>query len=233
MNLENNELDMLVVDAAKNAEDFEYLINKFRPLMWSKVSKLAGSSHDARDEMMSAAMRAFHEAVNTYDPEKGHFFQFMSKVIDMRLIDCLRKLNIKKVEIVPLEEESDDDSRSLSPLVKASLEAFAENVHQHNLVLEIEAFKQEISKWNFSMDMLVEHSPKQERTRSVYKKIVEQACSNNEIVKTIYMKRYYPIKKISEITKLPPKTIERARIYIIASIIIRAGDYDYLKSYIA
>ena len=229
----NNELDILAKKASKNNADFEQLLRRFRPFLWGQVSKMAGNSYDTRDEMMGAAIRAFHEAVRSYDPEKGHFYSYMSKGIYMRLIDCLRDMNSDKIETVSLDEQFDYEGGHSLQLEKASLRAHEEDENRRNLVLEITEFTEEIGKWNLTIDMLVQHSPKQDRTRRVYDEIVRQACADDIIMKTIINKHYYPVKRISKITKLPRKTVERARIYIIASIIIRYGDYNYLKSYIS
>ena len=229
---ENADLDRMAAAAAEKTAEFERLLESFKPFLRNRASKLAGVAYDAPDEMMSAAMSAFHEAVKAYDPEKGHFFRFMDNVVRMRLIDCWRRLSADRAETVPLEEEYDGESGYSRQVAAASLRNYDDSVRQRGLVLEIESFKQEIAEWGFSMDALVEHSPKQARTRTVYKEITGLIAADEEIMCTIRDKHYYPVKKISRLTKLPRKLVERARIYTIASLIIRSGDYDYLKSYV-
>jgi hypothetical protein len=82
------------------------------------------------------------------------------------------------------------------------------------------------------MDALVKQSPKHKRVVEEYKYLVEQISKNPDIVQTIKLKHYFPIKKISQISKLPQKKLEYARTFIIASLIIKLGDYDYLSEYV-
>jgi RNA polymerase sigma factor len=229
---DNGELDALAVAAAADEREFESLLTKFRPFLWGKVSKLAGSSYDTREELMSAAMRAFHEAVKTYDRHKGHFFMFMDRVIRSRLIDCLRRLNANKFETVPLEEQYGEESVTSTQLARVSVKAHAEDERRRDLISEIEAFKQKIGEWSISLELLAEHSPKQERTRAVYNEICELVYADAEIMRVIFEKKYYPVKKISKISKLPPKIVERARIFTIGALLIRTGDFQQLNGYI-
>ena len=230
---ENNELDNRAIAAAEDPREFESLLTDFRPFLWSRASHRAGSSYDNRDEMMSAAMQAFYEAVKTYNKNKGHFYKFMSTVVHMRLIDCYRKLTSYQVETVPLDEDYGDEGAFSHQVIAASLKIYEKNTQQRSLVEEIESFKQEIAEWGFSMDVLVENSPKQVKTRDVYKRIAKRAAADSDTLNTIFSKRYYPVKRISKLTKVPQKTVERARTFIVAALIIHRGDYNYLKNYVA
>ncbi|MDR0470053.1 MAG: hypothetical protein LBH09_08795, partial [Peptococcaceae bacterium] len=65
-------------EAAKQSKDeMERLIEEFRPFIHARVSRYAlQSGPDQREEMYSAALIAFYEAIQNYDIEKGHFFTF-------------------------------------------------------------------------------------------------------------------------------------------------------------
>jgi RNA polymerase sigma factor len=89
------DLNSLALSAANSSLEFERLLTQYKPFLWKRVSRFTESSPDERDEMMSDAMQAFHEAVVNYDQTKGHFFPFLEKVIRMRSIDSLRRLQIE------------------------------------------------------------------------------------------------------------------------------------------
>ena len=227
------DLNKRALAAVNNPLEFECLLTLFKPFLWNRVSKLAGSSSDDRDEMMSAAMQAFYEAVVNFDQDKGHFFPFLDRVVQVRLIDSLRKLRAKKNIAIPLDADKEETAAEPRPIIEASLKTYQATLSRQDLVLEIDSFKLELSAWDLSMDLLVKHSPKHTKVQELYKRIVREVAENDEVIQTIQEKHYFPIKKVAELTKLPRKTIERARIFIIASIIIIQGDYDYLRHYVA
>ena len=229
---DTREIDLLAVKAMDSDADFERLLTQFEPFLRSQVSKWTARSHSIYDEMMSSAFQAFYEAVKSYDPSKGYFYHLLKNIVQKRLIDCQRKLTANKAETIPLEYESDEEGVSSRPLIDASIEADKETSRRRDLVLEIEEFKEELSKWDLTMDILAKNSPKQAKTKVIYKDIVKRVAADKDIVRVIRDMRYFPIKKIMALTKLPLKTIERARIFTIASIIIYIGDYTYLKNYI-
>ena len=225
------EIDERAKEALINEAEFESLLQKFRPFLWARASRLAGQYADRREEMMHAASMAFYESVKEYDKQKGHFFQFMNAVVHRRLIDALRKTYAKRIETIPIE--NDDDGASSAIMDKASVSAYREDERRYGLALEIECFKGELADWDINMDELEAHSPKQARLRDIYKKIVADMVNDAEITQIIFTKHYFPVKKISLLSKVPQKIVERGRIYLLASVIIRAGDYDYLKGFVS
>ena len=226
-------IDNRAVIALNNEIEFEKLLEEFKPFLGSQSARLAGRSYEMREEMMDVAIFAFLESIKKYDSEKGHFFPFMRTVVKMRLNDALRKQYAMHVETVPLEIE-DEDGASMSPHIeRASVDAYNESTRQNNFAVEIEYFKEELAEWGITMETLVEHSPKHSRVRDVYRAIIAAVAEDDEIMQTILVKRYFPIKKISILTKVPQKNIERGRTFIIASLIIRVGDYEHLRGYIA
>ena len=107
-----------------------------------------------------------------------------------------------------------------------------ESQRHSDLVIEIECYLRELTEWDISMEMLVANSPKRARLRDVYRKIVFAAAADEEIMQIVWTKRHFPVKKVSELTEVPEKTIERARTFIIGSLIIHAGEYKHLKDFV-
>ncbi|MCL1790494.1 MAG: hypothetical protein FWG40_03905 [Peptococcaceae bacterium] len=230
---EDQDLNGRAIDAAKSKREFERLLLDFQPYLKSRVAKHVGSSQEIREEMKSAAMQAFHEAVMKYDPEKGHFYPFLERVVHRRLIDSLRTLSKKKVVTISLDPERENPTEESRPIVEVSLKAFQAEQRQRDLAIEIEAFKQELKAWGITMDALVKHSPKHVKTRVLYDRITKEVAENDEIIHIMKTKHYYPVKKIAMLTKLPHKTIERSRIFIIASLMILQGDFEHLRGYVS
>jgi RNA polymerase sigma factor len=224
------------VAAKQSTEVIERLIADFTPFMHARVAKYASRCGEAqRGELFSAAMLAFYEAIQKYDSAKGHFFLFANRVVCARIIDCLRSINRHEGQTVPLEEE-DDDCEAISPqsaaLNELSMRSYNAEYQQELLVNEIEQYKAELATWGITLGDLSKHSPKHQKLRETYRTVVSKIIQTPDIVQTIQLKRYFPIKVVAELTELPPKKLERARIYILAALIIRMGDYDLLADYV-
>ena len=237
------DLDRRAESASEDEAEFERFVMEYKPFLLSQVSKLAGGysssygsgyvPNDIYEELTNDALLAFYESVKSYDREKGHFFPFMRTILRMRIVDSIRKHYTKRVATVSLEDYDDEGLEKPSAQVDAaSLESYSESNRQSELAAEIESFKRELSEWGITMDALVEHSPKHARLKALCRVIIDAAAEDDEIMQTMWVKHYFPIKKISMLAEVPLKTVERERIFIIGSLIIRAGDYEYLKHYV-
>jgi hypothetical protein len=82
------------------------------------------------------------------------------------------------------------------------------------------------------MEVLSKQSPKHKSLLQSYREAVAKIAEIPDILQTIHFKRYFPVKAISKITGLPLKNVERARTFILASLIIKIGDFDYLSGYV-
>ena len=229
-------IDDFAVKASKTDEAFETLLTQFKPFLRERAWRFAGRSHDLHDEMLSLAMIAFYEAVCVYDQTKGHFLGFMNRVIHMRLLDGVRRLYAKQVETVPLADYSPEgdtaDKYDSKLIAEASMHVYKDSVRRDEMAVEIESFTNELAEWGFSMDQLVKQSPKHEKLRLVINKVISDISASDEIMNIIWIKRYLPVIKIARLSGVSKATLGRSRIYILASLIIRAGFYDHMKEYI-
>jgi len=227
------EIDDRAVTASYDETEFERLLLEFKPFLYSSVSKLSGNSYDMHKDMMSVARQAFYESIKNYNCQKGNFIQFMKMTVHSRLTDCLRKIYKNRVELTILDSLNEDGQSQTSILDKISIEEYHEETKRINYALEIESLKDELAKWGLTMELLLKHSPKHAKLRDEYRSIVKEILNDTEILNIIFEKRYLPVKKISEKTKIPVKKIERGRIFILSSLIIYNGDYELIKQYVA
>jgi len=228
-------LDSRAVASKDSKTEMESFIKDFEPFLRNRVSKYVfqvnGFQHE---EMFSVAMLAFYEAIKHYNPQKGHFFSFANRVVSDRLIDYLRKACAHKNRIVPLEDEveSDEDERRLVASEEIAISKYNSDCRQELLLDEIKQFTSELSSWGITMDSLAKQSPKHKKLRETYKQVVSKIVETPDILQTIQLKRYFPIKAISEVTSLSLKSLEHARAFILASLIIKTGDYQFLADYV-
>ena len=231
-------IDERAAVAKQDRAVMEQFIEDYRPFLHSRVLKYAQSRDDEKyDELYSSAMMAFYEAIMNFDSERGHFYPFADRVVRARIIDQLRKLYKHEGKFIPLETDADEneggESVRLSALDELSIRSYERKNQENAVADEVQQFTAELDRWGITMESLVKNSPKHAKLRDTYRKIVECVIKNESIVHTIINKLYFPVKTITEISELPQKTVERARIYCIASLIIKLGDYDVLSDYIS
>jgi len=228
------DLDNRALLAKTVSDEMEKLIADFEPFLKTRAAKYAPRSDvHKHNELFSTAMIAFYEAIKGYDKDKGHFFPFAGKVVRNKLIDHVRGIYRTIDNSVPLETEDETQNTPKSEaLQKVSMRLFENDKRRAGLLDEIEQFKAELASWKITMESLAKQSPKHKKQSETYKTLVQQILKSPDIIQTIQLKRYFPISAVSKISGLPQKKLERARTFIIASLIIKMGDYDYLSDYV-
>jgi RNA polymerase sigma factor len=228
-------LDERAKEAKQSETELESLIEKFKPFLKSRAAKYSPHSDPhQREELYSTALMAFYEAVRSYDINKGHFFPFVNRVVNLRIIDHIRKSYKHDGKTIPLDETTEEEQTSAqsSVIEEVSIRKYEEDRSRVQLVEEIEQFKAELSSWGITLESVSKQSPKHKNLRETYKSIVAKISKNTDILQTIQIKRYFPVKAISIFTGLPQKKLEHARTFILASLIIKAGDYEMLSEYV-
>lgn len=224
-------LDQRAAKAAEDPKELELLIEEFQPFLHGCVARYALRSESQHEELFGTAMLAFYEAINSYKTDKGHFFPFSRSVVTRRLIDEVRKDYRKNPATVSIDA-ADEDGMQPQAVSLLSAQEYGAQMRQQDIRDEIEQFKLELSQWDITMKSLAAQSPKHDKLRQTYRMVIQVILDNVDIIQIIQLKRYFPVKKIAELTGVPPKKIERARTFIIASLIIQNGDYEYLSDYI-
>ncbi len=225
-------LDERACRALQDENEANRLIEEFLPFIKSRVRRFIYGYDEIRfDDYQSIAMLAFYEAIKSYDQNRGHFLTFANQIIKLRLIDGLRKESRYQEKIVLLSDEKEPyDNSPASTAAAMSSYAFASQ--NALLSMEIEQFKMELQEWEITLLSLYEQSPKHNSLQKTCRQVVIQCYENQEITEIIQVKRYLPIKKIAKLTNVPEKKLERVRKYLLASLIILTGDYEYLAEYI-
>jgi len=226
------DLNNRAVQANADSNEMERLISDFKPFLHGCAAKYS-SNHSGfeQDDLFSIAMMAFYEAIKSYDDGKGHFFPFAKNVVRCNLLDHIRKVYRREhKEDLQLDDEREDGSSSA--INKMSIREHEDTRHRDSIVDEIEQFKTELAQWSITMESLAAQSPKHKQLIETYAILISQVLEAPHVIQTMQIKRYFPVKEISKISGLPLKKVERARTFIIASIIIKTGDYDYLSDYV-
>ncbi len=217
-----------------NNEEISFLIEEYKPFIASCVKSVTGRyMRYGEDDELSIAMMAFAEAIHSYNINAGNFLPFAKNVIKRRLIDYYRKES-KLNNIIPLNNQNNDDENpsEFDYTVEESINKYSSQEQNYDRKLEIEQLKKDLMKWDISLNDLVTSSPKHKKTRTLYKSIVKYLLNNEDLIEAIKQKRCLPTAEIEKRLSIPRKKIERGRRYILASLIIALGDYEYLKEFL-
>ena len=174
-------------------------------------------------------MQAFHQAILAFNSEKGYFISFARLVIKRRLLNYLQKSSKYNKEITFSQLEFTDNDGNVKEFEIEDLKA---DYFDNPLKLEIEAIKLECLPYNINFLKLENSSPKAQKTKLLCMKITDLVASDKELLSSLKRKTALPAVKIIKQLKISKKVLEHHRHYLIAVIIIKTGDYPYLKEYL-
>lgn len=216
-----------------DTEEINRLVEEYKPFIAACVEKSTGRYvRYGEDDELSVALLAFVEAIKAYNIFKGNFLSFSQNVIKRRLIDYYRKekKHSNVVSINSCYSEEDEKEKDLGS--EKSLDIYAQEQANENRMLEIQELKKELESWDISFGELAKTSPKHDKTRMMCADIIRFLISQPELISQILSKRYLPIAEIEKGLCLPRKKFERMRKYLIAVLIIKTGDYQYVNSFV-
>ncbi len=240
--------DRVIAIKGDNGE-IDRFIEEYKPFIAACTERTSG--HYVRygvDDELSIALSAFLEAINYYDRGRGSFLSFAQGVIRRRLIDYFRKESRFNTVVPPsgrsaetgsgsgssLDSDTGGDGRDggVDPMDEASRQKYFEDEVSEYRRLEIAQLKKELSDWGISFDDLARVSPKHDRTRKACREMVGYLMFRQDLLLSVRDKKQLPVAELAQQLNVPRKIIERTRKYIIAMIIIRTGDYQYISEYI-
>ena len=217
------ELNERVICSKSDEEEFEKLLNEYRPFIASCVSKTVGKYVDEHDDEMSIATLAFREAVERYKEGNGAFLSFAGMVIKDRLIDKIRSDNRRGI-LLSLDCE---EGKRIAESAVSQTKTIDDPVK-----LEIEALSERLKSYGITFSDLVKCSPKHNRTKKLCAAAANSILTNPALLSFIKEHKQMPIKSLEQNLKIPRKTLERHRNYIVSLVEILSGDYVYLAEYV-
>ena len=185
------------------------------------------------DDEWSIALCAFSHAIDTYRIEKGSFLTYAEIVIRRSLIDAHRAESKRAQELVVSPEafEGEMEESVSNPVLSIMIERSI-RAQDRTLQEEILAANEELRQYGFGFYDLTSCSPGQERTRKACSRAADAVLASEAQLSQLTRTQQLPIKWLIERDGIPKKIVERYRKYIIAMIVIRAGDYPALQGYL-
>lgn len=221
-------LTISIQQAAVDSRKRDLFIEAYKPFIAAVVSKICGSYKQyGIDEELSVGLLAFNEAIDKFDG-RGSFLSFAKLVIKSRLYDYFRFIKRHNDS----ESLFNEEGRESQGVINVSVDKDIQNRQHIELNEELETFKKELKKYDITMPELLKSSPKHRRKRKAVNKVIDFMCTSKECLTFFNSKGNLPLKIIENNLKISRKLIEPYRKYLIASILIYQGKYNYLKEYI-
>jgi RNA polymerase sigma factor len=191
------------------------MIQQYKPFIAKVVSAVCKRYISEADDEFSIGLIAFNEAIENYTIQKGRsLLAFAELIIKRRVIDYIRKEKRNQTLLYSrIENEG---------LIQGKVER---DISLSNYKRQSELFK-------LTLEDIIKTSPKHKDARGNAVEVASFIVNEKELKDKLFLKRQLPIRLIEKHVKVSRKTIERNRKYIIAMVIILAGDYVYLKDYI-
>ena len=220
-----NETEQLLL-AQKDSQTREILLKENDLFIRRCASKAAGRFVDCHDDAYSEALIAFNDAITAYRPDKGSFQAFAATAIQNRVTDLLRRES-RNAKCVPFSALSTQDDHGDE--VPFEIEDPVPMVS--DAALEISALRQELDKFNISFFDLPKSSHKFGRTKRACLEVIRWLIRQPERVAAVKETKCLPASQIMAELGTGSKVLERNRTYIIAGMLIWAGDYQIMREY--
>lgn len=186
------------------------------------------------DDEWSIALIAFSNAMDTYDAEKGNFQSYARLLIERRLTDYVRSQarfsSEQSTEPYVFEgnvDENSDNSAYQLHIVRATSTSDENPIRD-----EILALNEILATYDITFMDLTSCSPKAEKTKNACFQAITYMKEHPLLVEKMRDTKMFPMKNITENTKLPRKILERHRKYIITATEILCNDLPLLQEYI-
>ena len=218
-----------VLEAQHNIDKADDLIRDYFPFIKSETAKTIGRIPvEGKDDELSIALMGFHEAIESYNREKGAFLSFASLVIKRRIIDFLRHENQFR-QHVSLEDVMNDEERYNINHISEEDEV----ADRETLKWEIKQLTDDLRNFGITFSDVAKNSPKYEKSVKDCRKAVNYLTDNPEIMRVLFETGKLPIKQIAGETLVKRKTLEKHRKYLVTVSVIYFKGYDCMIEHLA
>ncbi|NMD37074.1 MAG: RNA polymerase subunit sigma [Christensenellaceae bacterium] len=225
---------ILQVYAAKtDNEAADRLIDKYLPFIKAETAKFTGVIPvEGRDDMLSIAMFAFHQAVRLYEKNKGAFLSYAAKAIRNRLIDNSRKEQRHKGTVSLEEPVGGEDGITLLEKLDSGHDEINMRTQRVAAREEIIKFSNELSKYGLSLTDIADNCPKQERTLVACHKVLAYAKAHPELLNVLTEKKRLPMSQLASGSGVHFKTLERHRSYLVAILLAYTNGFEIIRGHL-
>ena len=217
-----------IAEAKGNSVLADQLIRDYLPFIRSQVAKLNSDGTDG-DEL-SIAMIGFHEAIESYQSDRGAFLSYASVVMKNRMIDYYR--SEARHQTVSLSTPIHGDDLTLEDSLEDDNHHAETFENRTATEAEIKELSAQLNDFGLSLTDIADDTPKQERTLTAAQTVLQYVREHPDIIQTLLRTKKLPIKAIVDGTGVNKKILERHRKYLMALMIIFSNGYEIIRDHI-
>ena len=233
MNEEHGILEQ-VYAAKESVQAAAQLIGDYLPFIRAETAKfLKRPPEEGRDDELSIAMIAFHEAIGGYAKHRGSFLKYASMLIRSRLIDYARKERRHRQTVSLDAPAAGEESASLGETLPEERDHPEESAHRQATRQEIEELSRQMESFGVSLSDVADNCPKQQRTLQACRKALAYARENSWLLEELVHGKKLPLAKLSDGSGVERKTLERHRKYLVALLLIYTNGYEIIRGHLA
>lgn len=233
MNEEHGILEQ-VYAAKESVQAADQLIGDYLPFIRAETAKfLKRPPEEGRDDELSIAMIAFHEAIGGYAKHRGSFLKYASMLIRSRLIDYARKERRHRQTVSLDAPAAGEESASLGETLPEERDHPEESAHRQATRQEIEELSRQMESFGVSLSDVADNCPKQQRTLQACRKALAYARENSWLLEELVHGKKLPLVKLSDGSGVERKTLERHRKYLVALLLIYTNGYEIIRGHLA
>lgn len=233
MNEEHGILEQ-VYAAKESVQAADQLIGDYLPFIRAETAKfLKRPPEEGRDDELSIAMIAFHEAIGGYAKHRGSFLKYASMLIRSRLIDYARKERRHRQTVSLDAPAAGEESASLGETLPEERDHPEESAHRQATRQEIEELSRQMESFGVSLSDVADNCPKQQRTLQACRNALAYARENSWLLEELVHGKKLPLAKLSDGSGVERKTLERHRKYLVALLLIYTNGYEIIRGHLA
>ena len=233
MNEEHGILEQ-VYAAKESVQAADQLIGDYLPFIRAETAKfLKRPPEEGRDDELSIAMIAFHEAIGGYAKHRGSFLKYASMLIRSRLIDYARKERRHRQTVSLDAPAAGEESAPLEETLPEERDHPEESAHRQATRQEIEELSRQMESFGVSLSDVADNCPKQQRTLQACRKALAYARENSWLLEELVHGKKLPLAKLSDGSGVERKTLERHRKYLVALLLIYTNGYEIIRGHLA
>ncbi|HKL10294.1 MAG TPA: hypothetical protein VJ990_02565 [Clostridia bacterium] len=207
-----------------NNQEKEAFIRDYIPFIVKSVSKCIGAYLESTEsDEFSIGLKAFDEALQRYEIDKGNFISYADLVISSRIKDYRKKESRNRT--LPLSSFDSENGNLLER--EFSTGDFTSEI---DIKEQLKEFKLKLGEFNITLEQLLEESPKHKDTRLKALCIAKKVSSNAILKNEFLSKKKLPFSHIRREMQISQKAIRRSNGFIIAAVLIFINDWPDLKN---
>ncbi len=229
------EENLRAAEAASDKEKKNIFLTEERDHILYLTARILKHTITDSDDEFSVALMAVSEALDSYDGKKGSFWNYASMVIKSRVFDEYRKKSRYSGELpvdpVSFGGEYGDDDSDAEISIKSELNRKTAVYIDNSLKDELDALELELSEYDIDLFDLPSVSPKSGKTRRECAELIKAFFLPPPLMDILKATGKLPVSELLKRYKASRKLIDRYRKFILASVLIKAGDYKHIEGF--